>query len=66
MNANKPDLTTFDPASWDAFCDSLKVAGQTILSNSPDTGLDQTEGYRYLARITQQALARFIERPNPL
>ncbi|MEM1140999.1 MAG: hypothetical protein AAGI88_00290 [Pseudomonadota bacterium] len=56
----------FKPESWDEFCDQLKQLGQTIVANSPDQGLDQTEGFRYLARLTQNALGRFTERPNPL
>ena len=56
----------FDPASWDEFCNTLQQTGQQILANSPDNGLDQTEGFRYLARLTQAGLARFIERSDPL
>lgn len=62
-----PDSDSFfDPASWDEFCETLQQTGKQILANTPDRGLDQTEGFRYLARLTQAGLARFIERSNPL
>ena len=61
---NSPPV--FDPAEWDAFCDGLKKTGQQIMAHTPDNGLDQTEGFRYLARLTQHALGRFVERGNPL
>lgn len=56
----------FDPAAWDEFCNTLQQTGRQILANTPDDGLDQTEGFRYLARLTQAGLARFIERSDPL
>lgn len=63
MSNNKQ---SFDPAAWDEFCDTLKATGQQILANTPDDGLDQTEGYRYLARLTHSALGRFVDKPQAL
>lgn len=60
------DNTVFDEKVWDDFCASLQQAGKIILANTPDDGLDKTEGFRYLARLTHHALARFIENPQPL
>ena len=40
--------------SWDAFCDTLKSAGQTILAEGqPSAQLDRAEGFRYLSRLTR-------------
>jgi len=53
--------------SWEEFCDALKSAGQTILSEgSPENPLDRAEGYRYLSRLTRAALETFVECADPL
>ncbi|MHA7835904.1 MAG: DUF1214 domain-containing protein [bacterium] len=53
--------------SWEAFCDALKGAGQTILAEgAPDSPLDRAEGYRYLTRLTRAALEAFVEHADPL
>ena len=60
------NYSPFDEKSWDEFCASLQEAGQQILANTPNDGLDKAEGFRYLARLTHHSLARFIEKPQPL
>ncbi len=53
--------------SWEAFCDTLKSAGQTILAEGqPSTPLDRAEGFRYLSRLTRAALETFVEYSDPL
>jgi len=53
--------------SWEEFCDALKGAGQTILSEgSPSGQLDRAEGFRYLTRLTRAALETFVEYADPL
>jgi hypothetical protein len=53
--------------SWEEFCDALKGAGQTILSEeAPDDPLDRAEGFRYLTRLTRAALETFVEYADPL
>ncbi|MBT4522498.1 MAG: hypothetical protein HOC23_21085, partial [Halieaceae bacterium] len=56
----------FDEAVWDEFCSNLQKTGRLVLANTPSEGLDKAEGFRYLARLTHHALARFIETPQPL
>ena len=60
------DEPLLDASSWNAFCDQLRQAGQQILENAPDSNLDRAEGFRYLSRLTANALGRFSERPDPL
>ena len=53
-------------AAWSDFCDTLKRAGDTILSDrSPDDPLDRAEGFRYLTRLTRAALEVFVEHADP-
>jgi hypothetical protein len=53
-------------ASWHAFCDTLKGAGATILSESaPGDPLDRAEGFRYLSRLTRAALETYLEFSDP-
>ncbi|MFT5443579.1 MAG: hypothetical protein ACI8W3_002629 [Myxococcota bacterium] len=53
--------------SWEAFCDTLKTAGKTILADGqPDSPLDRAEGFRYLTRLTRAALETFVEYADPL
>ena len=53
--------------SWDAFCDQIKAAGQTILAEGqPDSPLDRAEGFRYLTRLVRTSLESFIEYADPL
>ena len=55
-----------DGRSWEAFCDTLKSAGQTILGEeTPDDPLDRAEGFRYLSRLTRAALETFVEYADP-
>ena len=52
--------------SWEEFCDTLKAAGQVILSpDAPDDLLNRAEGFRYLSRLTRAGLEAFIEYADP-
>jgi hypothetical protein len=53
-------------SSWSEFCGLLDDAGTLLLRD--DLGLDEfdrAEGLRYLARLTQNGLASFLEDPGP-
>ena len=53
--------------AWEEFCDTLKVAGQTIIAEgAPENLLDRAEGFRYLSRLTRAGLEAFIEYADPL
>ncbi len=51
--------------AWAEFCDMLKSAGQLIVDNSEASELERAEGFRYLARLTANALRQGSE-PPPL
>jgi hypothetical protein len=51
---------------WDEFCDNLRAAGHTLMSESaPRTPLDQAEGVRYLVRLLRYASINSIEHSDP-
>lgn len=53
-------------ASWEAFCDHLKRAGQQILRpETPTDPLNRAEGFRYLSRLTRIALDMHMESGDP-
>jgi hypothetical protein len=53
-------------AAWDAFCDSLKSAGATILGDeTPASAPDRAEGFRYLSRLTRLSLEMMLEFADP-
>ena len=61
------DSSTDPAAAWDAFCDSLKRAGDVLRGDS--TALDDStraEGYRYLARMARVGLELTLELSDPL
>ena len=67
MEEESPRDRLMTGKSWEDFCDALKGAGQTILSEgSPDGSLDRAEGFRYLSRLTRAALETFVEFADPL
>jgi len=51
--------------AWHDFCDSLKKAGDEILSAAPDHDFDRAEGYRYLARLTSHFLRSSLDESDP-
>ena len=54
MSDQSPRDRLMSGTSWEAFCDTLKAAGQTILADgSPDEPIDRAEGFRYLSRLTR-------------
>ena len=49
-------------AKWDAFCDTLKVAGQELTQDHvPQDEQTQAEGLRYLSRMARAALEWYVE-----
>jgi hypothetical protein len=56
-----------DGSLWGRFCDTLKMAGNTIMGPKvPADPLCRAEGFRYLTRITNAALQVFVEHNDPL
>ncbi len=56
-----------DGTVWNEFCDTLKMAGNVVMSpNAPSDPLNRMEGFRYLSRITGAALKAFVEHNDPL
>ena len=49
-------------ATWDAFCETLKAAGQELSHNHvPTDEQSQAEGLRYLSRMARAALEWYVE-----
>lgn len=52
--------------AWDEFCDTLKAAGAALtFPGAPQDVFNQTEGYRYLTRLTRAGLMAFVEHADP-
>lgn len=52
--------------SWEEFCDNLKAAGASLkYPGAPQSAFDQTEGVRYLSRLTRAGLEAFVEYNDP-
>ncbi|MFC0863173.1 DUF1214 domain-containing protein [Sphaerimonospora cavernae] len=51
---------------WEDFCDRLREAGRTLVSESaPTSAFDQAEGVRYLLRLLRNATLTAIEHNDP-
>ena len=52
--------------SWEEFCDQLKLAGASLMyPGTPRDAFQQTEGLRYLTRLTRAGLEAFVEYSDP-
>lgn len=52
--------------AWEDFCDRLKTAGAALVySGAPTDAFQQTEGIRYLTRLTRAALEAYVEYGDP-
>ena len=52
--------------AWEEFCDTLKAAGASLnFPGTPHDTFNQTEGYRYLTRLTRAGLMAFVEHADP-
>ena len=55
-----------DGTAWEEFCENLKSAGAALLyPGAPTDALQQSEGVRYLSRLTRAALEAFVEYNDP-
>ena len=60
------DDAVLSGAAWREFCSALADAGDVVLRDSaPGTVLDRAEGFRYLARLTRNALYATLENSDP-
>lgn len=50
-----------DARAWSAFCSRTESAARRVMALAPDDPVDRAEGLRYVGRIAQYALTRFIE-----
>lgn len=52
--------------AWEDFCDQLKQAGTVLkYAGTPQDPLNQTEGIRYLTRLTRAGLEAYVEFGDP-
>jgi hypothetical protein len=52
--------------SWEDFCDQLKLAGNALkYPGAPTDAFQQSEGLRYLTRLTRAGLEAFVEFNDP-
>ena len=60
------DDAVLSGTAWREFCSALADAGDVVLRDSaPGTVLDRAEGFRYLARLTRNALYATLENSDP-
>ena len=53
--------------AWDEFCDQLKAAGAALMyPGTPRDPFQQSEGVRYLSRLTRAGLEAFVEYNDPV
>ncbi len=61
-----PQESVCSGQAWEAFCDTLKRAGQQILRpEAADSELDRAEGWRYLTRLLRIGLEMHVEFADP-
>ena len=52
--------------AWEDFCDQLKLAGEVLkYPGTPQDVFQQTEGIRYLTRLTRAGLEAYVEYNDP-
>jgi hypothetical protein len=52
--------------SWEEFCEQLKLAGASLMyPGAPRDPFQQSEGIRYLSRLTRAGLEAFVEYNDP-
>ncbi len=52
--------------AWEDFCDQLKLAGTVLkMPGAPQDAFNQTEGLRFLTRLTRAGLEAFVEYYDP-
>jgi hypothetical protein len=52
--------------AWEEFCDNLKSAGASLMyPGAPRDPFNQSEGLRYLSRLTRGGLEAFVEYADP-
>ena len=60
-------LRLLSGATWNEFCETLKTAGNVVLSRTaPADELTRAEGFRYLSRLVRAGLEAFVEHADPL
>lgn len=53
--------------AWSEFCDHLKAAGNVLLApGAPGDPMQQSEGVRYLSRLTRAGLEAYLEYQDPM
>ncbi|MFQ5427283.1 MAG: hypothetical protein ACE5EV_09390, partial [Gaiellales bacterium] len=66
MRADASEARITSGEAWAEFCDALKAAGSTILSDSaPTDPIDRAEGFRYLTRLVRMGLESQLEYGDP-
>ena len=67
VSLGAPGEPLLNGATWNAFCDALRDAGEVVLAeHAPASPLDRAEGFRYLTRLLQAALVMYVEFADPL
>lgn len=65
MSASDRTSGILDERAWAEYCRRTQNAAKRVMAAAPDDGLDRAEGLRYVGRIAQYGLQRFIEESDP-